>query len=265
MKTRLTWGLPLLLAAALFVALPGCQQKPETQAVNATDAGKARDQQVKAARLRGMIERVNPSRTLLTGATAPTAEHGHNWKVGWKVEKWPGKADARAIRLAIARGERPASIVYAENNILLTAGITRMLNLLTGAGGQALDNTHARLGVGDGSTAVVIGDTDLSALSGSTHRWFQVMDATYPSVATNVVTFKSTFASADGNFAWAEFGTDAGTASSNAVTAPLLNRKVQSLGTKVSGASWALTETITISRNHLTHRLRRVLREPLAC
>jgi hypothetical protein len=63
------------------------------------------------------------------------------------------------------------------------------------------------------------------------------------------VTLRSTFATGDGNFVWAEVGTDIGTptvTAGNTVNATLLNRFVQALGTKASG-SWVLTETITIS------------------
>jgi hypothetical protein len=77
------------------------------------------------------------------------------------------------------------------------------------------------------------------------------MDATYPSVSAGVITFKSTFASADGNFAWNEWGIDVATAtvaSGTTVGACLLNHKTSAaLGTKASGSSWAFTATITLS------------------
>jgi len=163
----------------------------------------------------------------------------HTWTTDVVVLKYRTDADARLGRAPYARAT-------AHGNLLLTAGITRLGNLLVGAGGTAFNATNSRIGVGDGVTAPAIGNTDLSAVAGSTHRWFQLVDAT-PSCTTNVITFHATFASADGNFAWNEFGTDNGTASGNTVTAPLLNRSVPStLGTK-TGGSWALTETITIS------------------
>jgi hypothetical protein len=58
------------------------------------------------------------------------------------------------------------------------------------------------------------------------------------------------FGTADGNFAWQEWGIDIGTAtvsSGNTVNAVLLNRKVASNGTKASGQTWTATATITIS------------------
>lgn len=143
----------------------------------------------------------------------------------------------------------PYDVVEVAGNLLTTAGLQRLTNLLIGAGGQALTNTAARIGVGNSSTAAAVGQTDLQAAAGSTNRWFQPMDATFPTAVNGVVTLKATFATGDGNFVWAEVGTDIGTptvTAGNTVNATLLNRFVQALGTKASG-SWVLTETITIS------------------
>lgn len=144
----------------------------------------------------------------------------------------------------------PDEVAVSVGNLLTTAGLNRITSLIIGAGGQAATNTASRLGTGNGSTAAAVGNTDLAAAAGSTNRWFQIMDATYPTQANGVLTFRSTFASADGNYAWNEWGVDIGTptvTSSAVVAATLLNRKVESLGTKVSGASWVLTATITLS------------------
>jgi hypothetical protein len=139
----------------------------------------------------------------------------------------------------------------SERNLLTTAGITRMLTLTIAGGGQGLTNTATRLGTGDGAGTAAVGDTDLSAAAGSTHRWFQTMDPTYPSVATNVLTAKATFVSADGNYAWNEWGLDVGTptvTSSATVAALLFNHKTSAaLGTKGPGSTWALTVTVTIT------------------
>jgi hypothetical protein len=144
---------------------------------------------------------------------------------------------------------RPYEVLEVAGNLLTTAGLNRLTALMQAVGGQAATNTSARLGVGDSATAAAVGQTDLQAVAGSTHRWFQVMDATFPTQANGVMTFKSTFATGDGNFVWNEWGVDIGAptvTSGNTVSALLLNRAVQSLGTKVSG-SWVLTATITLS------------------
>ena len=146
----------------------------------------------------------------------------------------------------------PDRVVEQTLNLLVNVGIQRLEDLLIGAGGQAYTNTYARLGTGNGSGTAAAGDTDLSAAAGSANRWFQAMLATFPSRSAQTLTFKSTFASADGNYAWNEWGIDqggAGTSTSGAtVGAPLLNHKTSAaMGTKASGAAWDLTATLAIS------------------
>lgn len=144
---------------------------------------------------------------------------------------------------------RPYDVVEAAGNLLTTAGLGRLTSLLIAGGGQGATNTATRLGVGNSATAAAVGQTDLQASAGSSNRQFQVMDATYPQQSAGVVTFKSTFATGEANFVWNEWGIDIGTptvAAGTTVAALLLNRAVQSLGTKVSG-SWVLTATITIA------------------
>lgn len=169
------------------------------------------------------------------------AEETGRWHVDFKVEKWLNSEDHEA-------GFDPDEIVWGEKNVLTVAGVTRMLNLLIGAGGQTFDNTHARLGVGSGSTAATSADTDLAGGS----KLYHGMDATFPQVATNTLTFKASFADSEANFAWNEWAIDCGGAGTGAVNAvvvaPLLNRRVPavSLGTKTGGI-WVLTVTITIT------------------
>lgn len=114
----------------------------------------------------------------------------------------------------------------------------------TGTSGQALttfNNANAALGVGDSSTAFAAGQTDLQA---ATNKLRKAMDATFPSRATNVLTFKSTFGTTDANFAWAEVGVFN---SPSAATGTMLCRVVQSHGTKASGDTWVLTHTVTVA------------------
>lgn len=133
-------------------------------------------------------------------------------------------------------------------NLITNAGWTRLMNLLTNQGAtQALDATHARIGAGNSSTAEAYTDTDLVAAAGSANRWFQLVSGA-GSLGTRTLAFSASFASADGNFAWNEFGLDFGTASGNTVTAPLFNRKAGiAQGTKASGQVWTVTATITFT------------------
>lgn len=177
--------------------------------------------------------------TASVAAGAVAGEQLRPWKCRARVEKWHREADWLA-------GRAPDEVVERDGNIALNNGIQRLLNLLIGAGGQAYNNANCRLGVGDSSTAAAAAQTDLQA---ATNKYYQMMDPTFPSVAGPpfVATFKATFASAIGNFAWAEWGIDNGSASGATGTPPMLNRMVQSFGTKTAGSSWVLTATITPS------------------
>lgn len=109
---------------------------------------------------------------------------------------------------------------------------------LTTGTGTAFNNANSYIGVGDSTTAFAATQTDLQA---STNKLRKAMDATYPQVTTNTITFRSTFATTDANFAWQEWGvfnaSSAGT---------MMNRKVESLGTKTSAQTWQFTVTNTI-------------------
>ena len=112
-----------------------------------------------------------------------------------------------------------------------------VVSLAAGAGGTAFNNANAYIGVGDSTTAHAFTQTDLQA---ATNKFRKAMDATYPQVAANVITYRATFGTSEANFAWQEWGvfnaSSAGT---------MMNRKVESLGTKTSSQSWQFTVTIT--------------------
>lgn len=101
------------------------------------------------------------------------------------------------------------------------------------------NNANAYLGVGDSSTAFAASQTDLQA-GANKHR--EAMDATYPQRAANVLTFRATFETGDANFAWNEWATF-----NAAAAGTMLQRKVESLGTKTSAQSWELTATLTVT------------------
>lgn len=191
--------------------------------------------------------------------TAPPSSERLGITTIWRVKRWDddavrwvktkaGLIAPRAQDFARLR-VRPYRETVVDGNLVTTAGLTRTSNLLTNQSGtQALDATHTRIGAGDGAGTAVIGDTDLSASAGSTHRWFQIVSGA-ATVATNTAVFAATFGIADGNFAWNEFGLDVGnTTSTNAVAALLYNHKTSiAQGTKASGQIWAVTATLTLS------------------
>lgn len=123
-------------------------------------------------------------------------------------------------------------------NAYVNSGGALLLDLLIGGGGTVFSNANAHIGVGDSNTAVAAGQTDLQAASNKLRK---AMDATFPSRAGQVMTWRATFASADANFVWAEI------ALFNASSAgTMLSRIVQAMGTKASGTSWVATYTITV-------------------
>lgn len=186
----------------------------------------------------------------------------------WRIDRfdaeqtlWVRNKAAKDIRTGFFLGQpdmrhfkrykvEPYLTTFIDGNLLTTAGLNRLTSLAIAAGGQAMTNTATRIGAGNSATAETVGQTDLQAAAGSTNRWFQIMAATYPQQANGVLTYQSVFGTADGNFAWAEFGIDVAAptvTSGNTVNALLFNRKVSSQGTKASGQTWTATATITIT------------------
>lgn len=112
------------------------------------------------------------------------------------------------------------------------------------------DNTHLTLATTYGGTTqsgfttqkVLRELATQSALQASTNKKFNAMQATFPSLSGQTLTWESVFASADANFAWREFGVANGSGGTT-----LLNRKVSSQGQKASGQTWTLQLQITWS------------------
>jgi hypothetical protein len=108
-----------------------------------------------------------------------------------------------------------------------------------GAGVTPFNNANSYIGVGDSTTAFSAAQTDLQA---STNKLRKAMDSTFPSGGSNVLTFRSTFSTAEANFTWNEWGIF--NASSGGT---MLSRKVESLGTKTSTQTWAFTTVLTFT------------------
>lgn len=147
------------------------------------------------------------------------------------VEKW----------LKFAKEGVTFNHVFAGYNLLLNEGINELWTIVGSASsGTKYDNTNAQLGVGDSSTAAAATQTDLQA---ATNKLFVAMDASYPTYGTaQKITFRSTFGSAQANYAWAEFA-----ARNGATALKDLNRLVSAQGTKTAGQTWQLTEEITLT------------------
>lgn len=130
----------------------------------------------------------------------------------------------------------PYEVVEAEN-LLLTAGATLVLNRLAGISATAIDATNGRMCVGDGTTAVSAGQTDLQG----SNKFRKVFDA-LPTVSGNQLQCVTTYLTSEANFHWQEAGL-----ANSASGATLVNRFLQDFGTKTSSLQWILTITVTLS------------------
>jgi hypothetical protein len=95
------------------------------------------------------------------------------------------------------------------------------------------------LGTGDNTTAFANTQTDLQA---PTNKLRKAMDGGYPTRSSGTLTFRSTFSTSEGNYAWNEWGVFDAVSSGN-----MYGRKAESLGTKTSAQTWQLTATITVA------------------
>ena len=100
---------------------------------------------------------------------------------------------------------------------------------------------NAYLGVGDSTTAYSGAQTDLQAATNKLRKG--MYSGTYPIVASNVITFKSTFLDAEAVWNWQEIGIF-----NAAAAGVMLTRDVPgSLGVKPSNQTWDLTVNLTIT------------------
>ena len=190
----------------------------------------------------------------------PASKEQHDaqiWRCHTVLDKYEGDIDyalpkhnGKAVRADGSVVEAFDS-VEVEGNLLVIGGASIQWQTLIGNGtttaGQALtyfNNANAYIGVGSSVTAAADTQTDLQATPTR-----KAMDATYPqhtdttgTAGSKSIIFRSTFATGDANIAWQEWGLF------NASTAGrMLNRKVESLGTKTSAATWVLTITLTLA------------------
>lgn len=96
---------------------------------------------------------------------------------------------------------------------------------------------NAYLAVGDGSAVYDSSHTDLQGAS----KLRMAMDATYPTRAGAAMMFRATFGPTDANHPWEEWGI-----ANAAAGGTMMNRKVESNGTKASGATWQFEATVEL-------------------
>lgn len=121
---------------------------------------------------------------------------------------------------------------------LVNSGRDYFVDAVAGVALTPFNTTNAHVGVGDSVTAFAVTQADLLG----TAKLRKAQDGGYPTRSTNVLTFRSTFGTAEANFAWNEWGVF------NAATAGImLNRKVEALGTKPNTQTWQFTVTLTFN------------------
>ena len=161
-----------------------------------------------------------------------TVQDRFKYKTKWTIRRY---ADDAAFAAGI-----PFHVSDIEGNIMLNEGIAELWDIVINAGTPTkFDNTNARLGVGDSSTAEAATQTDLQA---ATNKTYKAMSASYPQRSAQTVTWRAVFTSAEANYAWNEFVIDNG-----GTALKTLNRKVSSQGTKASGQTWTLDVSVTLS------------------
>lgn len=122
---------------------------------------------------------------------------------------------------------------------LTNAGRDHLATTLVGQAVTAFNNANSYIGAGDSTTPFDASQTDLQAAS---NKFRKAVDVSFPQRTGNQITFQATFGTSEANFAWNEWGVF--NASSGGT---MLNRKVESLGTKTSAQSWQFTVTLTLN------------------
>lgn len=155
-------------------------------------------------------------------------------------------ADALALIALEKKGVVPYGMATGYNAYMRATGNSSLWHRLTGIATlpTLFDNTNAKLGVGDSTTAVAVTQTNLQA---ATNKLAKGMVATYPQINgspnDNQLVFRSDFITGEAEYVWNEFGTFNGALG----TGDMFNRGLfsPSPGTKGVGVTWTLTETLT--------------------
>lgn len=170
------------------------------------------------------------------------------WRCQWMVEKvWKAGDHSHEA------GDR--EIVMGEGNLLLNGGASVIWQRLktkkpstssTGAALQGYSTDNARIGVGNSTATAAVTQTDLQGAS----KRYNGMQSGYPSHTDGTsssgarqILYRALYTTAQANFAWQEWGLF----NSTGANKRMLNRKVQSLGTKTSSAQWTFTVTLSLS------------------
>lgn len=164
----------------------------------------------------------------------------------WTIRKFKGQgllsseAVCRQHFIHEKGAYQPYEIATIEGNILLEVGITEIWNLTLGEPAVAYTEALSQIGVGSDSTAEAPtqdGLLDPAAI-------FVGMEAGFPILAGQTITFRGVFDGSLANYDWREFSVANGPPATTGVN---MNRKVDIQGTKAAGQTWTLDLNITLS------------------
>jgi hypothetical protein len=186
----------------------------------------------------------------------------HKWDVDqydWVSRKY---GEANPDLMKHSHEVKPYEIVEAPGNLLTYVGLAYLLSNITGVNtttnAQLLANGYMPVAVGDGGGSVPTAAATDSDLTASSNKYYNPVDASYPTVGAagataGIITVQSTFTSAIANFAWNEWGIFGSTVqftvgqATNPGSCTMINHKGTSLGTKTSSNVWTLSATLTLS------------------
>ena len=129
---------------------------------------------------------------------------GIRWHASARVDKYSPAQTAHAVRVS-GLAEPDAGVfralvaapedgtAEAEGNLLVTAGLNQLTNLITGGGANAFSNANAIVGVGAGVTGAAITDTALTD-DGTSNAWYQQAGTGFPTQASGLITCVATLA-----------------------------------------------------------------------
>jgi len=150
-----------------------------------------------------------------------------------------GRSGVPADKLAEMFRDRLEEVKEVRGNVFLNEGINYIWRLVKGESGLTPFGSNSCIGVGDGTTAA---DPSQTGLTG-TNKYYKQVDSGYPTVQGTSIIFQATFGGTEANYSWNEW-TVANGCGDIYVN---INRKVEPLGTKASGATWILQVQLTIS------------------
>lgn len=182
----------------------------------------------------------------------PGTPQVHHYRIPGRKDEALEKAKAAGLQVLVGQysvykydgevaPENLYQVVECPPNLFLTAGVTRLWQLIAGVSAVHLDSSTTRLAVGDSSTAPTATDTDLLG----TNKFRKLVSGA-PVISGKQITYSAQFETGEANFAWLEVGV--GWAASGVDT--LVSRSAitsPGLGTKVNTAVWVLNWTLTIN------------------